>query len=164
MLLRDVVPADVDVYVRLRCDPAMTADVGGPRRPDDMPAKVARDIADAVAGAAWNLMILPGNSRPDMVAGTVTVYSREHDGQARSEIGWMVLPEFQGRGLAKQAVALVLQRAKDERRWGLIHAFTDVRNVASNALCRSLRLDLQGLESYEFSGRIHPVNHWTVSA
>ena len=142
----------------------MTADVGGPRRPEDMPAKVARDIADAVAGAAWNLMILPENSRPDIVAGTVTVYSSEHDGQARSEIGWMVLPEFQGRGLAKQAVALVLQRAKDERRWGLIHAFTDVRNLASNALCRSLRFDLQGSESHEFSGRMYPVNHWTVGA
>ncbi len=76
----------------------------------------------------------------------------------------MVLPEFQGRGLAKQAVALVLQRAKDERRWGLIHAFTDVRNVASNALCRSLRFNLQGPESHEFSGRIYPVNHWTVGA
>ncbi len=30
MQLRDVVPDDVDTYVRMRCDPAMTAGVGGP--------------------------------------------------------------------------------------------------------------------------------------
>ncbi len=30
MRLRDVVPDDVDAYVRMRCDPAMTSDLGGP--------------------------------------------------------------------------------------------------------------------------------------
>jgi hypothetical protein len=39
-----------------------------------------------------------------------------------------------------------------------------VGNVASNALWRSLRFDLQGPEFYEFSGRIYRVNHWSSAA
>lgn len=33
MQLRGVVPDDVDAYVRMRCDPVMTADLGGPLPP-----------------------------------------------------------------------------------------------------------------------------------
>lgn len=164
MHLRDVELRDVDVYVRLRCDPVMTADLGGPRRPGDMPAKVARDVRDAASGAAWNLMIIPDASRPDIVAGTVTVYNSGHRPQSRSEIGWMVLPEYQGHGLARASVRLVLERERVERRWGLLHALTSPANVASNALCRSLQFVLRGQESHRFDGRDYTVNHWTASA
>ena len=40
-----------------------------------------------------------------------------------SEIGWMVLPEFQGRGIAKTAVRMLLELAGEQERWGLVHAF-----------------------------------------
>ncbi len=108
-------------------------------------------------------MIVPDASHPDIVAGTVTVYSSGQE-QLRSEIGWMVLPEYQGRGLAKAAVLLVLQRERAERRWGVLHALTSTANVASNALCRSLPFVLLGQESYLFDGRGYTVNHWTAKA
>lgn len=159
MQLRDVEQGDVALYVRLRCDAAMTADLGGPRRPEDMPEKVARDVREAASGVAWNLMIMPDASSPHLVAGAINVYV----GQARrSEIGWMVLPEYQGRGLAKAAVRLVLERERVERRWGTLHAFTSSANVASNALCRSVPFVLLGEESCTFDGREYAVNHWTA--
>jgi len=50
----------------------------------------------------------------------------------------MVLPEFQGHGLDKLAVRTVLEMAREEARWGLVHAFPAVRNAPSNGICRSL--------------------------
>src|SRR5206468_12837624 len=82
-------------------------------------AKVSRDIADVEAGRTWVLMIVPDEDGP--VAGTVGVWTDTSHGEPQSEIGWMVLPEFQGRGLAKAAVRSVLDRAHDEDRWGLLH-------------------------------------------
>ena len=155
--LRDVETGDVDLYVRLRCDPLMTVDLGGPRRAEDMPEKVARDVADAASNTAWNLVILPDIGDPDVVSGSVHVY-RGQTGCA--EVGWMVLPEHQGRGVAKAAVLLLLAREQQEQRWGPLHAFTSTANVASNALCRSLPFRLVGEESYVFVGHEYPVSHW----
>jgi RimJ/RimL family protein N-acetyltransferase len=62
----------------------------------------------------------------DKVAGTVTLY--RHNGV--SEIGWMVLPPFQGRGLAKSAAREVLIRAAATDQWGEIHAWTSAANAA----------------------------------
>ncbi|SCD92011.1 hypothetical protein GA0115238_13531, partial [Streptomyces sp. di50b] len=56
MRLRDVVPDDVDAYVRMRCDPVMTADLAGPLPRDGMADKVRRDAA---ADVAWIKMIVP---------------------------------------------------------------------------------------------------------
>ena len=39
-----------------------------------------------------------------------------NEGEILSEIGWMVLPEFQGLGLDKLAVRTVLEMAREEAR------------------------------------------------
>lgn len=149
--------SDVDLYVRLRCDPIMTADLGGPRRAEDMPEKVARGVADAASDTAWNLVIIPDALQLDVVAGSVHVYRSQ---AGRAEVGWMVLPGHQGRGVAKAAVLLLLEREQQEQRWGPFHAFTSTANAASNGLCRSLPFRLVGEESYVFDGQNYTVNHW----
>jgi RimJ/RimL family protein N-acetyltransferase len=138
----------------MRCDPAMMAELGGPQSPDRMPELVERDVAAVAAGERWIYMILVDD---DQVAGTVTLY--EHDG--RSEIGWMVLPAFQGRGLAKSAAREVLVRAAATDHWGDVHAWPSVSNAASNAVCRSLGLRYLGEEEITFGGKDFLANHWT---
>jgi RimJ/RimL family protein N-acetyltransferase len=152
--LRDVVPEDVESYVRMRCDPVMMADLGGPLPREGMEAKVARDVKDAAADVSWIKMIIPDESTPDVVAGTVTLWQEE----GLTEIGWMVLPEFQGRGLAKAAVREVLHSAKD--RWGPIHAYPGVENGPSNGICRSLGFELLEEQEKTFAGRVLRSNHW----
>jgi RimJ/RimL family protein N-acetyltransferase len=79
-----------------------------------------------------------------------------------SEIGWMVLPAYQGRGLARRAVSRVLDLAAADGRWGTIHAFPGVTNAASNALCRSLGFTLVGTVTVDFQGRPLTCHHWRV--
>lgn len=112
MLLRDVEPADLDAYVRMRCDPSMMAELGGPQPHERIAGQLTRDRETVREDSAWIRMIVPGS--PAQVAGTVTLYSHERI----SEIGWMVLPEFQGRGLAGEAVCQVLDLARADGRWG----------------------------------------------
>ena len=160
MLLRNVTPEDLDAYVRMRCDPEMTAHLGGPQRVEDMPDKVRRDVAAADADRGWILMICPDDEDPESVAGCVTLWTHSEDGPEQSEIGWMVLPEFQGRGLAKAAVSEVLRRASADGRWGPIHAHPSVHNAASNALCSSLGFRLAEEKEILYRDTKLRVNHW----
>jgi len=154
--LRDVRLGDVDLYVRMRCDPVMMAELGGPLPRAGIEAKVASDVAEAGAGRAWIFMIVPDETDPGTVAGSVVVWSQVEDGKRYSEIGWMVLPEFQGRGLGKAATRAVLERARTEDRWGLIHAFPGVTNGPSNGICRTLGFTLVGEREVVFVGNEPP--------
>jgi RimJ/RimL family protein N-acetyltransferase len=160
--LRDVEGADLDTYVRLRCDPAMMAELGGPLPREGIESKVRRDAEQAAADTEWIKMIIPDEAAPDVVAGSVVLWSHDEDGTRLSEIGWMVLPEFQGRGLGKQAVRMLLELARDDGRWGLVHAFPGVSNGPSNGICRSLGFTLAGEQDVTFSDRVLRTNHWVI--
>ncbi|WP_440555319.1 GNAT family N-acetyltransferase [Streptomyces sp. SCPE 10] len=162
MWLRDVAPDDVDAYVRMRCDPVMMADLGGPLPRAGMADKVRRDAEEAAADRAWLKMIVPDPDRPDVVAGTVTLWAHDGGDEPMSEIGWMVLPEFQGRGLGKRAVRALLEQARDQDRWGLVHAFPAIGNAASNGICRSAGFRLLGRTRTAFADRVLATNHWVV--
>ena len=111
MLLRDVELGDVEPYVQMRCNPTMMAEQGGPLPRDGIEAKVERDVREASTGRAWIKMIVPDAAAPDIVAGSVALWGHEEGRVPLSEIGWMVLQEFQGRGLIKAAVRALMQRA-----------------------------------------------------
>jgi RimJ/RimL family protein N-acetyltransferase len=163
VLLRDVEPGDVEAYVRMRCDPAMMAELGGPLPREGIEAKVDTDVRRTRDDDWWVSMIVPHEATPEVVAGTVALWSHE-DGEdvGLSEIGWMVLPEFQGRGYAKRSVRAMLERARDDGRWGVIHAFPGVTNAASNALCRSVGFTHVGERKVRFAGRELRTHHWRI--
>ena len=73
----------------------------------------------------------------------------------------MVVPEFQGRGIAVAATAQAIELAKREDEHRSMHAFPNVDNAPSNAICRKLGFEL--LEACEFEypkGRLMPCNDW----
>jgi hypothetical protein len=76
------------------------------------------------------------------------------------EIGWMVLPEHQGRGLASAGVAEALRRADEAARWRVLHAFPATTNAPSNALCRKHGFAMRGPIDYTYRGQSLRVNHW----
>jgi RimJ/RimL family protein N-acetyltransferase len=159
--LRDVQPGDVDAYARMRCDPVMMAELGGPRPREGIEDKVRRDVAEAAADTAWIKMIIPGDDAAE-VAGSVALWRHDADGGVISEIGWMVLPEFQRRGLGKRAVQTLLEAARDDGRWGLVHAFPSVTNAASNGICRSVGFRLAQQQDVTFAGQVLRTNHWII--
>lgn len=173
MRLRDVELGDVDVYVRMRCDPVMMAELGGPLPREGIEAKVRRDVEAVAADLGWVKMIVLdaadeaefAEGARDAVVGTVVLWSHEEDGEEKpiSETGWMVLPQFQGRGLAKRAERELLRQARDDGRWGLVHAFPGASNGPSNGICRSLGFRLvETRDVTAFGDRSLRANHWII--
>jgi len=74
----------------------------------------------------------------------------------------MVLPEFQGRGIASEALRLIVVRARSDPRFDGIHAFPGISNAPSNALCR--RVGFTHVEECDVRFRDRPlrVNHWEL--
>ena len=80
-----------------------------------------------------------------------------------SEAGWSVCRSTKAR-YASAGLALLLERAHADGRWGAIHAFPGATNAASNALCRKFGFELVGQETVDYGGRALRCNHWVLAA
>jgi RimJ/RimL family protein N-acetyltransferase len=76
----------------------------------------------------------------------------------------MILPAFQGRGYARPAVRMLLQRAHADGHWGVIDAFPGTANAASNAICRGAGFRMLGEVDIDYGGRRLRCNHWRLPA
>jgi RimJ/RimL family protein N-acetyltransferase len=160
MILEMMTEADVEFRVRQQTDPQMMAELGGPRPREAIELAHVKSLALAAEGRCWPLKIIPdGTSSP---AGGVDVFESSHGDKAIYEIGWMILPEFQHRGIASQAVREVLEKARAERKFGQIHAFPAVTNGPSNKICEKNGFTNLGECEFEFAGRTLRCNHWRI--
>ncbi|ARC55561.1 Spermidine N(1)-acetyltransferase [Frondihabitans sp. 762G35] len=90
---------------------------------------------------------------PGCVIGEVNV-SLTSVADRQAEVGWIVAPEFQGRGYAFEAASRILQLCFEDLGSHRVHARLDPRNAASVALCRRLgmREEAHFVEDLFFKG------------
>jgi RimJ/RimL family protein N-acetyltransferase len=75
----------------------------------------------------------------------------------------MVVPEFQGRGIALAATAQAIELARRDDRHRFMHAFPNVDNAPSNAICRKLGFELLGACEFEFpKGHLMTFYDWRL--
>ena len=143
----------------LELDPETMRELGGPADPADIP-RVHRLRIETVANGEWYFVIVPEPPRPP--AGTIGIWGSTFKDRPIQEVGWMVLPEFRGRGIASEALRMLIERARSDPRYDRIHAFPRVTNAPSNALCR--RAGFTHVEETEVRFRDRPlrVNHWEL--
>jgi RimJ/RimL family protein N-acetyltransferase len=142
-------------------DPAMTEHIGGPESPEKLVERQARfeKLADSGTGRMFKI-IDEATGKP---AGHVGYWDKEWRGEQVYEMGWFVLPAFQGRGIATRASELVIDMARSERKQRFMHAFPSVHNPQSNAICRKLGFTL--LEELDFEypkGNLLRCNDWRL--
>ena len=133
---------DLDLYQSILTDPEMTSEIGGPRPARDLQEKLETIVHEVKDGRTWFSVVLPDEGEP--WAGWVCIWEHEEDGERFSEMGWMTIPQLQGRGLATAAVQELLERARSERKRGEIRAYPAITNAASNAICRKAGFTLVG--------------------
>jgi RimJ/RimL family protein N-acetyltransferase len=146
---------DLPLLEKLLGDPAMMVHLGGPepseriaerqKRYEPADSKQFKIVADG-EGIGW-----------------VGYWERDWRDEEVYEIGWFVLPAFQGRGIASAATAQALDLARAERERRFVHAYPAVDNAPSNAICRKLGFTL--LEAHDFewppgTGRMLRCNDW----
>lgn len=161
MELRPVSTDDLPLYEATYCDPAMMAHLGGPFPEECVPQILRNAVSVAERGEGWVFKIIPDGAA-DQAAGSVALWESTWRGERINEIGWTILPPFQGRGLASAAVRRVLDQARAERRFAVIHAFPATANAPSNALCRKLGFSLLGECEIDYAGRPLRCNHWRL--
>jgi RimJ/RimL family protein N-acetyltransferase len=150
--------ADHDLLAALNGDPQQMRHVGGAETPQRIAERQARYVAD------------PGQFRivdaaTGAGAGWVGFWLRAWRGEDVYEIGWSVLPAFQGRGMASAATALAVEEARRARAAPVVHAFPGVENAASNAVCRRVGFVLvEPALSFEYPpGTTMVVNDWRLA-
>jgi RimJ/RimL family protein N-acetyltransferase len=139
--------------------PEMMTFLGGPEPEAALDDRHERILRNAAAGIGQMLMIMVPDS-PDPV-GSVGYWDTEWQGRTVYELGWSVLPEAQGRGLAVAATQAALRMAADNKRQDWAHAFPRTDNGPSNGVCRKAGFALMGECDFEFP-KGHPIrcNDW----
>ena len=138
-------------------DPAMMVHLGGPESAEKIAERQARyerpgskqfKVVDETTGEG---------------VGWVGYWEREWRGDQVYEIGWAVIPAFQGRGLAAAATREVIALARAERTHRFVHAYPAVDNTPSNAICRKLGFTLLGSSEFEYpKGHFMECNDWRL--
>jgi RimJ/RimL family protein N-acetyltransferase len=148
---------DLPLLQQLLGDPNMMEHLGGPETPEEIQKRHQRYLQ--LPETDHMLVILYGPKSE--AAGSIGYWEKSWRDQLMYEIGWSVLPTYQGHGLATKAGEMVLERARLERRHQFMHAFPSIDNPASNAICRKLGFTL--VEECEFEyppGHPMIVNDW----
>jgi RimJ/RimL family protein N-acetyltransferase len=118
--------------------PEMTEHVGGPESSEKLAERQARyEKADS----RQHKVVVETSGEG---VGWVGYWEQRWRDQPVWEIGWAVIPSFQGRGIASSATAQLIDRAGAEQEHRFVHAFPTVENAPSNAICRKLGFTLLG--------------------
>jgi RimJ/RimL family protein N-acetyltransferase len=150
---------DLPLLKKLLGDPAMTVYLGGPESDEQLVKRQARYERLTEAGKGRMFKIV--HEATGEAVGSVGYWETIHHGEDMYEMGWSVLPAFQGRGIASAAVAQALVSARSDGQYQFVHAFPSVDNVSSNALCRKSGFTL--VEECEFEypkGSFMRCNDW----
>jgi RimJ/RimL family protein N-acetyltransferase len=139
----------------METDPVVMRELGGPTDPSRLPVVHRRRLDDP-----WWFKVVPDPSGP--AVGTIGIWEKELDGATIHETGWMVLPAFQGRGIASAALRELIDRARDAPQIPSMHAFPPVTNAPSNALCRKFGFSLLEERDFVYAGRTLRCNHWML--
>jgi RimJ/RimL family protein N-acetyltransferase len=135
----------------------MMEHLGGP----ESPAKIAERQAPYEEPDSKQFKIVDETTAEGI--GWVGYWERDWQGEQVLEVGWSVLPAFQGRGIAGSATLGAIAIASSERKRRFLHAFPSVDNAPSNAICRRLGFTLLGPCEFEYpKGSLIRCNDWRL--
>jgi RimJ/RimL family protein N-acetyltransferase len=150
---------DLPLLERLMGDPRMTEHLGGPEKPDKLRERQNRYERLGDSDRMFKIVDVASG----VGVGSVGYWTKRWREEEVYEVGWMVVPEFQGRGIALAATVQAIELAKRHAKHRFMHAFPGVDNAASNAICRKLGFELLGACEFEFpKGHFMTCNDWRL--
>ncbi|MES2069818.1 MAG: GNAT family N-acetyltransferase [Pseudomonadota bacterium] len=141
LILRPLTPQDAGQIHKLRSDPAVNAYIGRAVS-TGVPEAAAfiekiRALISEHQGMYWGISL---RQYPDLI-GTICYWNFDLE-NAAIEIGYELLPEFQGRGLMSEAVKRVIAYGFEEMQAKIITAFLSTDNKSSVALLENAQFKL----------------------
>jgi RimJ/RimL family protein N-acetyltransferase len=148
---------DLPLLEQVMGDPAMTEHLGGPESREKLAERQARYER---AGSGMFKIVEEATGE---AVGSVGYWERTWRGEQVYEVGWSVIPAFQGRGIAGAATAQAIGMARAARKHRFLHAFPSVDNAPSNAICRKLGFTLVEESEFEYPpGNFMRCNDWRL--
>jgi RimJ/RimL family protein N-acetyltransferase len=151
---------DLDLLRGLNTE-EVRAHLGGPETEEEVVARHARWVVGPGPGGGgmFAVVLLPEQVRVGNVGYWKLVW---HD-EPVYELGWAILPAYQGRGIATAAAREAIALARAERTRRFAHAYPAVGNPSSNAVCRKAGFTLLGETDFEYMpGRWARCNDWRI--
>lgn len=153
--LRPWAEADLPLLEKLLGDPIMMEHLGGPESPEQIRARHQRYLQ--LPETDHMFIILLDNEG----VGSIGYWKKNLRDQLVFEMGWFVLPAYQGRCIATTAGLATIELARSDHRHQFMHAFPAVDNPASNSICRKLGFTLLEQAQFEYPpGSMLTVNDW----
>jgi RimJ/RimL family protein N-acetyltransferase len=155
--------SDDDLWAveRFLTDPEMMRHLGGPQSHEQVLDQHERflDAGRSGTGEMFKIVLPPASD----AIGNIGYWDKTWRDELIYETGWMILPEYQGRGYASEALAMLVARLRREHADRSLHAFPAMTNGASNALCRKLGFTNLGEHEFEYPAG-HPLqcNDWRL--
>jgi len=161
VLLRPWSEDALPLLEKLLSDPAMMKYLGGPETEEQILRRHQRYLHLSEEGMNHMFVIVWVPTGEGV--GNVGYWMKSWRDQPVYETGWLVLPGYQGRGIATKATAAVIELARQEAKYQFMHAFPSVWNGASNAICRKLGFTLVEESLLEYPpGHSMTVNDWRL--
>ena len=163
--LRPLAPTDLDRLAAYRSDPEVARHQAWDSYDATAASALITEMADSTPGCPghWHQWGIEEITSAQLV-GDCGLFTRE-DG-AQGEIGFTLAPDAQGRGLATEAVSLVLQAAFGPLGFHRVVANTDPSNTRSAALLTRLGFRHEGrsIESVRIRGEWVDDEHFALLA
>ena len=106
-----------------------------PRRPRDRRSRCANDRRATCASTRPARRACSASTSTARRPGGIGYWQAEHDGVPAFEAGWSVEPQWQGRGVAKEALRQLIRRVADDGRRGLLVAYPGGRQRRRRTRC-----------------------------
>ncbi|MCR8644334.1 GNAT family N-acetyltransferase [Paenibacillus sp. N1-5-1-14] len=166
MLKREVqikpwVESNLDLLHQLNI-PEMLEHLGGVETEEQVVSRNKRYSAISVKGTGrmFSIELMPESVQ----VGNVGYWESEFDTEPIYEMGWGVLPEYQGQGIAYEATLAAIASARAEGNHIYLHAFPSTNNPGSNALCRKLNFKFIAESDFEYpKGNWMKCNNWRLN-
>lgn len=135
--------------------PGLTEYLGGPESEDALGARHAEYLAGGEAVRMFRIVVDGAD------AGYAGWWEQEHDGSPAYEIGCVVEPSWQGRGVAAAALGQIIRRALAAGGGRPLVGYAHVENEASDALCRRVGFTWEGTGTFPGEQPV-TVNVWVI--
>ncbi|TCP53912.1 RimJ/RimL family protein N-acetyltransferase [Tumebacillus sp. BK434] len=150
--------SDLDLLRQVNA-PEMTEHLGGAETDQKLQTRHRHYLAINEAGTGRMFRVI---SNVDQTAvGTVGYWERVWNEEDAYEMGWAVLPPYQGKGVGSAAARAAIAQARSEQKRKYMYAFPSVDNLASNAICQQLGFTWMGEREFEYpKGNFMRCNEW----
>ena len=161
VLLQPWSEEDLPLLQQLLGDAEVTEHLGGPESEEQILRRHQRYLHLPEDGTDHMFRVVWAPTGEGV--GSVGYWRKTWREQSVYEIGWLILPAYQGQGIATKAAAAAIDHARREAKYQFMHAYPSVENPASNAICRKLGFTLVEECQLEYPpGRSMTVNDWRL--